>query len=178
MTSAAPLHGRIAGRAAELVLAFEEIAQQRMGDLPLMNRALQVEAVGFEHDAMLAPAASAIGVLVTPWFMNLVVLPVERVDRPRRAGDTTLLRLGATDLVFLAAHEARVGSFEACSLFSPVFEFADASAARATAHAVLATLREIEPVAPDPAPRSFADALPPARRSFLIGRTAAARGVR
>jgi [NiFe] hydrogenase assembly HybE family chaperone len=171
-------HTGIAARVDDLVVAFQEIEQWRMGGMPLMNRALQVEAVGFEHTVASPDAGHVIGVLVTPWFMNLVALPLERMDFPLRVGDTTLRRLGGNDLVFLAAHEPSVGSFDACSLFSPVFEFPDPSAARATALAVLATLREVKRPDAHPVERPAIAEEPPARRSFLVGRTAARSGAR
>jgi [NiFe] hydrogenase assembly HybE family chaperone len=179
MTIRAALRRRIDARVDDLVAAFEEIARSRMHDMPLMNRALRVEAVGFEP-AQAAPqtVGQALGVLVTPWFMNLVALPIERVDHPLRAGDATLLRLGGNELAFLAAHEPGIGSFKACSVFSPVFEFGDPSVARSTALAVLAALREAQPGAADTPTQASISERPPARRSFLLGRTAAGGGAR
>ena len=53
-----------------LVHTYLQIAAQRMQGLPFLNPALQVEAVGFH-----AWGEHQVGVLITPWFMNLVLIP-------------------------------------------------------------------------------------------------------
>jgi len=166
-------------RVAVLQAVFSEIATTRMAGLPLCNPALPVEALGFEpmrHADALAsglvpdPAPglwqppAAIGVLLTPWFMNLVCLPLQRDEAVRPPGHATALLLGGHWLQFITAHEPALGSFGACSLFSPMQDFNDAATARDTALAVLEALR--------PAPRQATLAVP-ARRSFLFGRPAA-----
>jgi [NiFe] hydrogenase assembly HybE family chaperone len=56
--------------AADLCARYEWIHAERMCGLPILNPALRVATIGFrEH------GTDAVGVLVTPWFMNLVVLP-------------------------------------------------------------------------------------------------------
>ena len=55
---------------SQLAAAFRNVAKERMAGVPLVNETLSVEAVGFtEWDGRL------LGVLVAPWFMNLVLLP-------------------------------------------------------------------------------------------------------
>ena len=44
-----------------------------MAGVPMLNPALRVQAVGFRHWQ-----SHWLGVLVTPWFMNLMLLP--RID--------------------------------------------------------------------------------------------------
>ena len=143
--------------AARLEAAFRAIAAARMRGLPVVNAALEVEAVGF------APwDAHWLGVLVTPWCMNLVLLPRE----PARwaslpPGKKVAYRFPAGVYEFVSGHEAAVGEYQACSLFSPMFEFADHAAARLTAQAALEALFDA----------THADAAPsPARRAFLGGR--------
>ena len=87
------------------------------------------------------------GVLVTPWFMNVLRLPVTSVAEAAAAG---LLPVGVTGgrrygehhLDFVGAHEPTIGAFEQVSLFSPMFSFADQPAAVATAREVLRLLRQ------------------------------------
>ena len=55
---------------ADLVAHYEAIYAERMRDLPIVNPRLAVEAVGFEQWE-----DQDLGVLITPWFMNLVLLP-------------------------------------------------------------------------------------------------------
>lgn len=171
-----------------LTALFENIGQTRMAGVPILNPALRVEALGFElcegvvaHSAPVAAptpagalaqaseAVSAVGILVTPWFMNLVWFPLERIDQPWTVGRSRSHRVGENIFDFIASHEPTFGSYEACSLFSPMFEFTDHAAACATAQAVLAELRQ----PPAPAPATAAPAKPSdlaARRAFLFGR--------
>jgi len=56
----------------KLVSVYRDTVRPRMQDLPVYNAALQVEARGF----MLRDGQCS-GVLITPWCMNLVLLPVD-----------------------------------------------------------------------------------------------------
>ncbi len=154
-------------RAPRLVAAFEQIARTRMAGVPVLNAALAVEAVGFAPQADAAGERGVLGVLIAPWFMNLIWLPAaaaDATDGSQRVGETRLHVLADQRLEFIGAHEPTVGAYALCSLFSPMFEFVDQAAARATAQAVLAALREV-PAVPE---------APPPRRAFLLGRSATA----
>jgi [NiFe] hydrogenase assembly HybE family chaperone len=153
-------------RVAELATLFTHIAHARMAGVPVLNAALQVEAIGFECLPAGEGEPAGLGILVTPWFMNLVRLPLLRNDSAAQVGHTHAEALAGQRFEFIGAHEATLGAFCACSLFSPMFEFADQPAARATALEVLALLRS----PPLPATRTEPA---PARRSFLFGRSAA-----
>lgn len=152
----------VATRVQALQALFHRIAHTRMVGMPVVNLALQVEAVGFEPVAA-APGEppAAVGVLLTPWFMNLVWLPLQPQPEADRVGRSRLRAVGCTSFVFIGAHEPGLGAYEACSLASPMFEFAQQSQARDTAWAVLAELRTPQP------------ATDPGRRAFLFGRRAA-----
>ncbi len=178
MTARVDLADRLSGRVADLAALFAAIERTRMADMPVLNRALRVEPVGFELVAAHAgDAVAGMGILITPWFMNLVRLPLQRHD-DAMVGHTQMHQVNGLALGFIGAHELAFGSFEACSLFSPVFEFADQAAARNTALAVLLQLRA-ESAPPVVAPEATAPAeAPPARRSFLFGRSAAGGGGR
>jgi [NiFe] hydrogenase assembly HybE family chaperone len=135
-----------------------------------------VQAVGFELLEPVPAHASHVawGVLVTPWFMNLVRLPLwAAVDADQataqgwaRPRERVARVIGNHRVDCLGAEEPALGRFEACSLFSPMSPFADQAAAVATAREVLLQLR----AQPVPADRPVA----PARRSFLTGRAARA----
>lgn len=176
-SSAAALSQRV----CDLVDLFRGIERDRMTGVPVLNPALQVEAVGFEpafDPAVVEPASGsdleameAVGILVTPWFMNLVVVPLGRHDDVASVGVARTRPVGSENFDFIGGHEPAFGSYAACSLFSPMFEFVDQVSAVATARAVLTTLRV--PVA------ALEQTPSPARRSFLLGRSsAAARGGR
>lgn len=157
-------------RVQTLEQVFVHIANTRMRDVPVQNPALRVQATGFVPHAC-AGGELLLGVLVTPWFMNLVCLPMDLAN----SGTTTLpvgqkekRRIGSESFEFIGAHEEGLGAFACCSLFSPMFGFADHAEAMATATEVLKLLRTSAP-----APASQAAPViepPPSRRGFLFGR--------
>ena len=140
--------------AAALQARFSEVWRQQMQDMPMVNPALAVEAVGFRpwQDDWL-------GVLVTPWFMNLWLMP-RLAERWQPIGEREIRHhvFPAGVFAFIGGRDATLGNYQACSLFSPMFEFADPAAARATALAALAALFD--------AGSRHAAATPPARRSL------------
>ena len=135
---------------------FEDISNSRMAGLPMTHPGLRVQAIGF------APYddAALLGVLVTPWFMNLVLLPLDEPVERAGIGEMRMRRLGGLEFQFVGASIAGIGAYEAASLYSPMFEFADQHAAVATAVEVLKQLRPETAVAGPVA----------ARRGFLFGR--------
>lgn len=153
----------LATQVARLEDAFRTIAATRMRGLPLLHDGLQVQALGFRP--LPGDEAAALGVLVTPWFMNLVRLPLDEAAEAAvpAVGIKREHRLGELGFEFIGAHEPTLGRFEMCSMFSPVFEFANQAGALATAREVLALIRPA-PAAPEQ----------PARRGFLFGRPVAA----
>ena len=123
---------------AGLETAFASIQRERMADVPVLNRALAVQAVGFrewhEH---------CVGVLITPWFMNLMLLPQDGekwAGLPLGSKITHVFPSGIYE--FILAEEAGIGHYQMCSLFSPVFDFEDQAAAVATAEAVMECLMD------------------------------------
>lgn len=145
---------------AELVATCAAILAGPMRDVPILNPRLAVEAVGFQR---LGPAW--FGVLVTPWFINLVLVPDAAPAVP--AGSAVAFDLPCGRLEFL---HARLGarSVLACSLLSPVPPDFDAAAARAGALAALDAVL-VPPAPPLPAARA-----PLSRRELLFGRGAGA----
>jgi [NiFe] hydrogenase assembly HybE family chaperone len=161
-------HGtsNLAQRVARLEAAFAAIGRTRLAGLPLLHPKLQVQALGFER---LADEALALGILVTPWFMNLLRLPLADSAPVLPVGEVAEREVGPHRMQFMGAHEAAIGGngrYEMCSLFSPMHEFIDHEAAVATAREVLALLR------PVPAAVSAPPVNVPARRGFLFGRSA------
>ena len=59
-------------RVQTLEQVFAHIAATRMQGVPVQNPALRVQAVGFAPQADPDGGEWLLGVLVTPWFMNLV----------------------------------------------------------------------------------------------------------
>lgn len=162
--------------AMALERVFRDIAARQMADMPMLNAALSVEAVGFRPwgDHWL-------GALITPWFMNLVLMPrVSARWQPIDERETRHWAFPAGVFEFIGARERSLGDYQACSLFSPMFEFAEHAVARNTAIAALEALFDPahrEPVAisgtalraetdepPAPAPA----ARPVSKRHFLF----------
>lgn len=118
--------------------AFRRIAATRMAGLPINHPRLAVEAVGFR-----LWEGKWLGVLVTPWAVNLVLLPGTAADFEKLALDrrqTWHFPSGEYD--FMGGDEEECGAYQFCSLMSPVpeSEVADQSAARALAAEVLTSL--------------------------------------
>lgn len=111
-----------------LEAAFRAVAH-RMTGLGFVNPALSVEAVGF------APwNGHWLGVLVTPWFMNLTLAPRDRaVWQPLAQGEKRCYAFPAGEYEFIGAHDDAAGEYQQCSLFSPLLEFEDHATARLVA---------------------------------------------
>jgi [NiFe] hydrogenase assembly HybE family chaperone len=162
---------------AALQTTFGHIAQQRMAGVPILNPALSVEAVGFrpwdEH---------WLGVLVTPWFMNLWLMPrVVSRWQPIAVGASRHYVFPAGVFEFIGGFESTLGDYQACSLFSPMFDFDDPASAHDTAVAALAALFDVahreagetgvaaaQPIATPPGAAATA-ARPLSKRDFLFG---------
>jgi [NiFe] hydrogenase assembly HybE family chaperone len=111
------------------LVAAARAAAARMEGLAFVNPALAVEAVGF------APwNGHWLGVLLTPWSMNLVLAPGDPAAWPDVAQGAKLrLRFPAGDYDFVGARDGVAGTTLVCSLFSPVLEFEDQATARLVA---------------------------------------------
>lgn len=119
-----------------LETVFRRIHRERMAGLPILNPALDVEAVGFR-----GWGDCCLGVLITPWFMNLILLPGEGdAWQAVSAGSVQVHRFPSGDYEFIVGEETGVGCYQLCSLFSPVFEFSSQAGAVATAQAALDAL--------------------------------------
>ncbi len=120
-----------------LEACFRQVHAERMSGIPILNGKLGVRAVG------MAPWNGFwFGVLITPWFMNFVLLPPEPDEEIIRSGEKRLFAFPAGPFEFIRGQEDGLGPFWMCSLFSPVFEFEDMATAEATATAALAGVME------------------------------------
>jgi len=116
---------------------FRHIQQTRMTDVPVLNPNLRVRAIGFR-----TWQSYWLGVLVTPWFMNLLLLPEEAGENPVRTGSVKRIAFPSGCYDFIAGFEEAIGYFYSCSLFSPMFEFDGQQAAEQTAEAVLKVIMD------------------------------------
>ena len=122
-------------RVDDLVARYEAIYDERMRDLPIVNPRLAVEAVGFERWE-----DQDLGILITPWFMNLVLLPNSDrlVDYPQ--GERVECRFPSGPCELTVYHDEDLGSYLAAVLFRTVVDFPDQDVARAVAEEALAQL--------------------------------------
>jgi [NiFe] hydrogenase assembly HybE family chaperone len=113
--------------------AFRRIAATRMAGMALANPTLEVEAVGFrDWDGR------QVGVLVTPWAINLVLLPGQHAPVPALAPNQRgHWRFPSGEYEFMGGSEPECGAFQFCSLLSPPDGFDDQAQAREFAVAVI-----------------------------------------
>jgi len=117
-----------------LVDLYAVIYERSMRDVPIVNQALSVERIGFrDFDAYV------VGILITPWFMNLIAVG-QQESETARAGFTKSIAFPAGDVEFISGHLAGFGPYYAASLFSPMFDFADMEAAKSTALEIMLAL--------------------------------------
>lgn len=125
---------------------FNEVAQ-KMSDLPVFHSLLSVECVGFEPPSGTELEGYAMGVLVTPWCMNLMLLPASPTScfgddgRGALIGDKQLITMPSGVYEFIYADNEALGRYLSCSLFSPMFEFSDQKHAVETAQAALEAVK-------------------------------------
>ncbi len=136
-------------RLLEMTYAF--IQRERMADVPILHPDIRVEAVGFREWQ-----GHAVGILVTPWFMNLmrVSLDDEVEQSGLQAGESFDVVLPSGTVSFLQGHEDGVGNYAMCSLSSPMFDYENHAAAVATAEVAIEALFDAgeEPADDEPEP--------------------------
>lgn len=136
-----------------------------MRDLPVYNPKIAVEAIGFRpfgDDALL-------GVVLTPWFMNVTTLPIEPAPMDMaEIGKTIFVDLPAGKQAFVVGGDEAIGLYKARSLHSPVLAFTLPGQARAEALRMLAIL--MTPVAGEAAATSGSGKGGMDRRALLFGR--------
>jgi [NiFe] hydrogenase assembly HybE family chaperone len=130
------LRARLVSEPPKLVAEFREIWHAKMRDVPIVNRALHVEAVGFR-----GWQGRPVGVLVSPWFMNLILLPGPGEDWSGGVpGAKALIDFPSGTYEFIWNARGALGPYKACSLFSPMTEFASQLQATDCARAVMGAL--------------------------------------
>ena len=157
--------------ARQVVAHFEQVWATSMHDMPFVNPALAVEAVGFQR-----VSGDWLGIVITPWFINVFLLPGGGclwVDTPSGEQRGVLLPVG--NMAFIADNPgapALLPAYQYCPLLAPVQQVADPAQARLIAEDALATvLGPQPPTAPEATvvrtPENDAEVTSPARRGFL-----------
>ena len=130
----------IGAKTHALVTDFTEVWHGKMRDVPIVNKLLHVQAVGFQmHEGR------PLGVLIGPWFMNLVQLPAEGEDWSALVpGAKEVIAFASGEYEFIHNVREMVGGYKACSLFSPMGEFRSQAQAVDVARAVMVALFQDE----------------------------------
>lgn len=141
---------------------YRRIWETSMREMSFVNPALAIEAVGFrrweapvrdagDSDRPVAKTASGeqplagdwVGALITPWFLNLFLLPGGgTLWRDRRPGERCPVEFPIGPLVFITDYDsaAEIPYLQYCPLFAPPGAFSNQAAARAAAVAALSLL--------------------------------------
>jgi [NiFe] hydrogenase assembly HybE family chaperone len=150
------MHAAMTQSTSQLVAAYRLIYEQRVAGLPICNARLLIDAVGFcdwEN--------RYVGILITPWFMNLVVLPTGAENwQHAPTGSKVELELPSGPCRFDTCDLPGVGPHLSLALFSAVGDFPDHDTARQVATETLRRLFE----KPDP------DAVPAERATPSLSR--------
>lgn len=150
-----------------LAARYRHIAETAMADVPICNAALAVASCDFR-----AWGGQAIGIVVTPWFMNLIATALPGTDvAPTANGSSVRLALPSGEVEFIAGDLEGIGRIDACSLFSPVLEFETMEAAVETAREAMRAFFDVAALAEPPKPPSSVN-----RRDLLRGRLTVEEG--
>jgi [NiFe] hydrogenase assembly HybE family chaperone len=120
---------------AALVAHFESVYRLHMQGLPIVNARLQVEAVGFRvYDG------DQLGVLITPWFMNLILLPAGDDWSGCQQGSTERIEFPSGPIEFTVARDDELGCYLTAVLFRSVSDVPDQDTARGIAKQIMQEL--------------------------------------
>jgi [NiFe] hydrogenase assembly HybE family chaperone len=123
-------------RVQALVASFTRIGEETMRGLPFYNDKLMVEAIGFERFG-----DDWLGALITPWFLNLMLIPDQPLPYAEAAnGRKREVLLPGGALTFLCGGTDDFGLFHAYSMTSPVDIYKTQEQARAAARRGLARI--------------------------------------
>ena len=148
-------------RVLELVGHFQSIAAQ-MRELPIYNDGVPVVAHGFCGFG----DNELIGVLLTPWFMNVMLLPCRFTAlNMAEIGKRQNVDLPAGPRIFIVGGDQVIGRHRAHSLHSPVLQFRLPGQAEAEAKRAFAALMQAPPASPQ-----ASGAID--RRTLFVGRRA------
>ena len=144
MAEAEALAQEQAERVQALVASFARIGRDTMMGLPFYNEALAVEALGFERCG-----DEWLGVLITPWFMNLMLVPEQPIPYSESDnGQQRVVELPAGPVKFRCGGTEDFGMFHAQPIASPMDVYKSQEQARAAARKALA--QQKTPAAAEP----------------------------
>ncbi len=122
-------------RVRQLVERFSRIGETTMRDLPIYNHALQVEAIGFQ-----TTQTGWLGVLITPWFINVMLLPQQKQQAALPLGEKVSHTLPSGEHEFTVGEDDEMGCYDFLTLASPTLRYKTHQAARDAAYKALGKL--------------------------------------
>ncbi|WP_455197391.1 [NiFe]-hydrogenase assembly chaperone HybE [Kaarinaea lacus] len=158
-----------------LVRRFQQIGVERIYGLPIYNDRLNVEAVDFQPCE-----GGLIGVLVTPWFLNIMLLPDDTTPyQQQELGEKVKHQLESGEHEFVIGEDEEVGRYLFRTVTSPTNCYKRQVAAVASGQKALTALltppekeEQEEPVVSqrvDFTPRPKEEKHSSSRRDFLRG---------
>ena len=120
----------------KLVNRFQQIGSERILGLPIYNDKLTVEAVNFQQCN-----GGLIGVLVTPWFMNVMLLPEDTSPyQNQELGEKVNYQLRSGEHEFVIGEDEEVGRYLFRTVTSPTHCYKKQTAAVNAGSKALSTL--------------------------------------
>ncbi len=109
-------------RVAEIVeRSFSKVHREKMQGIPILNPRINVQALGFQYYR-----DRIVGIVITPWLMNVIILPAEGEDwSDRDPGRKEMLAFPLKTCLFLQNEIDGIGYCQTHSLYSPMNEFAN-----------------------------------------------------
>ncbi len=129
---------------------YRHVWETRMHDLPFVNTALSVEAIGFQR-----LDGDWLGVVITPWFLNLLLVSGGGElwgDIP--AGERRYLSLPCGTMQFIADDDPDIGPYQYCPLIAPVSNLPDMAMARHVAVDAIKTVFSVPATVPEAVPQA------------------------
>lgn len=143
--------------------SFQRIYEERMVDLPLVNPVLAVAAIGFA----LQDGREWRGVILTPWGINLMLLPASADWSMPGSHERTFRKYPSGTFAFLGNHEDGLGDYLICPLVHDMQPYTDQQTAITTARACLIAV-DLAPDQPVVQPADAAEPVSPSRRRFFM----------
>ncbi len=119
-----------------LETVFTRIHREQMQDIPILNPAIRIQAVGFQ-----LINGRVVGIIITPWLMNVVMLPRDDEDWSQfELGKKQAHKFPSKIYKFMVNDIDGIGVCQTHSLHSPMRAFASHEQALAAANKFLAEL--------------------------------------
>ncbi|MBT3206010.1 MAG: [NiFe]-hydrogenase assembly chaperone HybE [Gammaproteobacteria bacterium] len=103
-----------------LEATFERIHLEQMQGIPILNSAIKVQALGFQ-----LYQGRVLGVIITPWLMNIVMLPKQNEEWSNmELGHKQPHKFPSKNYKFMVNNIDGIGPCQTHSLYSPMRDFA------------------------------------------------------